>query len=67
MEERTRKVAAHEVRVGEKVLQQAVVELQAGKVVGYYSFVHEQAMTEWLGGTIEIIGDRAYWDGKLLE
>ncbi|WP_234396362.1 hypothetical protein [Prevotella dentasini] len=31
-----------------------IVELEGGVVVGYYPFTAEQAMTEWLGGTIEI-------------
>ena len=62
-----RRVAAHEVHVDGRILEQAVVELLSGKVVNYYVFTDELPMTEWLGGTIEIVGEFAYWNGKRLE
>lgn len=61
-----RRVAAHEVRAGSEVLTQAVVELIGGKVVRYYPFSEEQPQTEWLGGTIVIEGDGAFWNGTKL-
>lgn len=61
-----RRVAAHEVRAGSEVLTQAVVELIGGKVVRYYPFAEEQPQTEWLGGTIVIEGDGAFWNGTKL-
>ena len=62
-----RKVAAHEVLVKGRVLHQAIVELIGGRVVDCYPFSEEQPMTEWLGGTIEIRGDKAYWNEKRLQ
>lgn len=61
-----RRLAAHEVHVEGAVLIQAVVELREGRVVDYYTFTGELPFTEWLGGTIEIRGSRAYWNGKIL-
>ena len=61
-----RRVAANEVKVGDDVLPQAVVELEGGKVVRYYSFTEELPHTEWLGGTISIEGDCAFWNGVKL-
>ena len=62
-----RRVAAHEVKSGSEVIWQAVVELMGGKVVRYYSFSGELPQTEWLGGTIIIEGDCAYWNGIRLK
>ena len=62
-----RKVAAHELHVDGSVLIQAVVELQEGRVVNYYTFSNELPLTEWLGGIIEVRGSKAYWNGKPLE
>ena len=67
MAEGVRKVAAHEVHVDGTVLIQAVVELQEGRVVNYYTFSDELPLTEWLGGVIEIRGSKAYWNGRILE
>jgi len=35
--------------------------------VDCYPFSEEQPMTEWLGGTIEIRGDKAYWNEQRLQ
>ena len=63
-----RRVAAHQVLVSKKVLSQAVVELDDGKVVNYYTFEDELPLTEWLGGTIKLVdtdgGLVAYWNGQ---
>ena len=62
-----RKVAAHEVHINGKTLRQAVVEIVGGRVVDCYTFTEELPMTEWLGGTIEIRGDKAYWNEQRLQ
>ena len=49
MAKRIRKVAAHEVHVDGDVLVQAVVELQEGNVVNYYTFSGEY----WNGRILE--------------
>lgn len=67
MAEGIRKVAAHEVHVDGHVLIQAVVELQEGRVINYYTFSGELPLTEWLGGVIEIRDSKAYWNGILLQ
>lgn len=51
------------------ILQQAVVEIQEGRVVNYFEFREELPMTEWLGGEIRVELDeegirRALWKGK---
>ena len=51
------------------ILQQAVVEIQEGRVVTYFEFREELPMTEWLGGEIRVERDeegilRALWNGK---
>lgn len=58
-----RRVAAHEVIVGKEVFSPAVVELTQGKVVRYYLLTEELPQTEWLGGTIYIEDDCAFWNG----
>lgn len=67
-----RRVAAHEVRVGENALHQAVVEIYDDRVVNYYEFRDELPMTEWLGGTIVLKTNddgilQAFKDSRLLE
>lgn len=52
-------------------LQQAVVEIQEGRVVNYFEFREELPMTEWLGGEIRVERDeegilRALWNGKVI-
>lgn len=67
-----RRCGAHEVKLPDgRCLQQAVVEIQDGRVVNYYEFTDELPMTEWLGGIIETERDeegilRATWNGKSL-
>jgi len=67
-----RRCGAHEVVLPDgSRLHQAVVEIEAERVVNYYEFREELPMTEWLGGEIYIRLDeegvrRAYWQGKLL-
>lgn len=65
----TRRVAAHEVYVGEKVYSPGVVEIEDGRVVNAYQLKGEQASTEWLGGIITVKADahdnaKAYYNGK---
>ena len=53
------------------ILQQAVVEIQEGRVVNYFEFREELPMTEWLGGEIRGERDeegilRALWNGKVI-
>ena len=53
------------------ILQQAVVEIQEGRVVNYFEFREELPMTEWLGGEIRVERDEegilcALWNGKRL-
>ena len=53
------------------MLQQAVVEIQEGRVVNYFEFREELPMTEWLGGEIRVERDeegilRALWNGKVI-
>ena len=67
-----RRCGAHQVILpdGSK-LQQAVVEIQEGRVVNYFEFREELPMTEWLGGEIQVERDeegilRALWNGKVI-
>lgn len=53
------------------ILQQAVVEIQEGRVANYFEFREELPMTEWLGGEIRVERDeegilRALWNGKVI-
>ena len=54
------------------ILQQAVVEIQEGRVVNFFEFREELPMTEWLGGEIRVERDedgilRALWNGKYIK
>ena len=54
------------------ILQQAVVEIQEGRVVNYFEFREELPMTEWLGGEIRVERDedgilRALWNGRKID
>ena len=54
------------------ILQQAVVEIQEGRVVNYFEFREELPMTEWLAGEIRVERDedgilRALWNGKRID
>lgn len=67
-----RRCAAHQVILPDgSILQQAVVEIQEGRVVNYFEFREELPMTEWLGGEIRVERDeegilRALWNGKVI-
>lgn len=67
-----RRFGAHQVILPDgSILQQAVVEIQEGRVVNYFEFREELPMTEWLGGEIRVERDeegilRALWNGKVI-
>lgn len=67
-----RRCGAHQVILTDgSILQQAVVEIQEGRVVNYFEFREELPMTEWLGGEIRVERDeegilRALWNGKVI-
>ncbi|MUU05463.1 MAG: hypothetical protein EP150_10925 [Prevotella copri] len=67
-----RRCGAHLVILPDgSILQQAVVEIQEGRVVNYFEFREELPMTEWLGGEIRVERDeegilRALWNGKVI-
>ena len=67
-----RRCGAHQVILPDgSILQQAVVEIQEGRVVNYFEFREELPMTEWLGGEIRMERDeegilRALWNGKVI-
>lgn len=58
MENQFRRLGFHELRVSGIVLHQAIVEVIGDRVVNYYEFTDELPMTEWIGGTCEIINDK---------
>ena len=68
-----RRCGAHQVILTDgSILQQAVVEIQEGRVVNYFEFREELPMTEWLGGEIRVERDeegilRALWNGKKID
>lgn len=67
-----RRCGAHQVILPDgSILQQAVVEIQEGRVVNYFELREELPMTEWLGGEIRVERDeegilRALWNGKVI-
>lgn len=67
-----RRCGAHQVILPDgSILQQAVVEIQEGRVVNYFEFREELPMSEWLGGEIRVERDeegilRALWNGKVI-
>ena len=67
-----RRCGAHQVILPDgSILQQAVGEIQEGRVVNYFEFREELPMTEWLGGEIRVERDeegilRALWNGKVI-
>lgn len=67
-----RRCGVHQVILPDgSILQQAVVEIQEGRVVNYFEFREELPMTEWLGGEIRVERDeegilRALWNGKVI-
>lgn len=67
-----RRIAAHHVEIEGRILNRCVVEVDDGRVVNYYTFTDELPLTEWLGGTINLIRDDygvlvAEWKGKRIE
>lgn len=58
MENQFRRLGFHELKVSGVVLHQAIVEVIGDRVVNYYEFTDELPMTEWIGGTCEIINDK---------
>ena len=71
--ERMKRYAAHQIVLGDgTAIEQGIVELSDGGVVARtFPFWHEQPMTEWLGGVIEVKADeagrlRAYHHGHRL-
>ena len=67
-----KRCGAHQVILPDgSILQQAVVEIQEGRVVNYFEFREELPMTEWLGGEIRVERDeecilRGLWNGKVI-
>ena len=55
-----RRIAANYIKIGERTLHNHVVEIIGQRVVNYYPLKGEIAMTEWLGGTIEIHDGKAF-------
>ena len=53
-----RRLGFHELKVAGEVLHQVIVEVVGDRVVNYYEFTDELPMTEWIGGTCEIINDK---------
>lgn len=71
--ERMKRYAAHQIVLEDgTAIEQGIVELSDGGVVARtFPFWHEQPMTEWLGGVIEVKADeagrlRAYHHGHRL-
>lgn len=68
-----RRCGAHLVTLPDgRQLSQAVVEIEADRVVNYYEFRDELPMTEWLGGEILVRRNeegllQASWNGRALE
>ncbi len=58
MVDELRRLGFHELKVSGVVLHQAIVEVLGDRVVNYYEFTDEVPMTEWMGGTCEIINDK---------
>ena len=58
MVDELRRLGFHELKVSGVVLHQAIVEVLGERVVNYYEFTDEVPMTEWIGGTCEIINDK---------
>lgn len=58
MADEFRRLGFHELKVSGEVLHQVIVEVIGDRVVNYYEFTDELPMTEWIGGTCEIINDK---------
>ncbi|WP_018463579.1 hypothetical protein [Segatella paludivivens] len=64
MADEFRRLGFHELKVSGKVLHQVIVEVIGDRVVNYYEFTDELPMTEWIGGTCEIIKDKLIIDNS---
>lgn len=65
-----RRVAANTAICNDKRIEPAVIELVGNAVVRCFPLKEELAMTEWIGGEVQIQDHegnlRAYKDGKML-
>lgn len=68
-----KRYAAHQIVLEDgTAIEQGIVELSDGGIVARtFAFWHEQPMTEWLGGVVEVKADeagrlRAYHHGHRL-
>lgn len=65
-----KRYAANRVEVDHHTLDQAIVEIENGRVLDCYTFSTEQAYTIWLGGTITVRtennGRHAFWHNRQL-
>ena len=53
-----RRIAANFIHTPNETIEQAIVVIEAGVVTEIYPFTHEEAMTEWMSGTIDVRKDR---------
>jgi hypothetical protein len=66
-----RRIGANTIIIGDRELSPGIVEIVEQRVVNFYELDDELPMTEWLGGTIEIIKNnqgilQAFKNNKLL-
>jgi len=66
-----RRIGANTIIIGDRELCPGIVEFVEQRVVNFYELDDELPMTEWLGGTIEIIKNnqgilQAFKNNKLL-
>lgn len=52
-----RRIAANFIHTPNETIEQAIVVIEAGVVTEIYPFTHEEAMTEWMSGTIDVRKD----------
>lgn len=57
-----RRIAANFIHTTNETIEQAIIVIEAGIVTEIYPFTHEEAMTEWMSGAIEVRKDS---DGTL--
>lgn len=67
----TQRTAAHQIVVGDQIINMGVVETCNGLVKSYYQLDTEMPMTVWMGGVIVLKEDeegnlRAYKNEKLI-
>ncbi len=66
-----RRIGVNTIIIGDRELSPGIVEIVEQRVVNFYELDDELPMTEWLGGTIEIIKNnqgilQAFKNNKLL-